>query len=340
MEADSFNQSLSTLLQVVLLDLLLSGDNVLVIALVCNGLPEALRRRAVLLATGLAIGLRVVLTLLVSVLLYVPLLKLVGAGLLLVIAIRLLLDDEPGAAPAGQTSSTRLASAVITVVSADAAMSLDNVMGLAGAAQGSLPPLLLGLLLSIPMLMYGSLYLMRVLERAPWLLPLGSVVLAWIAGRLACGDPLLADWIDHQAPALQVVVPLCCVVFVLLESRIIGERAGRLTPQQGNTPTWLSQRLGYLGERLLGAGESPLIPIPDNTRLPREEPSPPVPAPSPSRTEPAHQPAVQTAPSGTESNLAMRMLMWVSLAICLVTLLWLGAHLLNHGLLPPPRSPA
>lgn len=329
MEMEHFNQSLGMLLQVVLLDLLLSGDNALVIALVCNTLPVELRKRAIFLATGLAIGLRLVLTALISLLLYIPLLKIIGAGVLLLIALRLLLGEDDNHPPV-QSSATRLGAAVLTVVSADVAMSLDNVMGLAGATEGAILPLLLGLLLSIPLLMYGSLFLARTLERNPWLVPLGSVVLAWIGGRLACSDPLVADWIEQQAPALLVVVPLCCAAFILLESRIIRSRRKVLAPPTTTAPSRVESVLERFGEALLQSAEPAqpalaVAPISDSAP-PAEVVAAAVEAPLPSA-------------GSTESTLAMKILMWVALAICLCTLLWLAAHLLNNGLLPPPRSP-
>lgn len=332
MGLESFNQSLGMLLQVVLLDLLLSGDNALVIALVCNTLPEELRTRAVCLATGLAIGLRLILTLLVSLLLYIPLLKIIGAGVLVMIAIRLLLGDDADSPPA-QSGANRLGAAVLTVVSADVAMSLDNVMGLAGATEGAMLPLLMGLLLSIPLLMYGSLFLARALQRNPWLVPLGSMVLAWIGGRLACGDPLVAGWIDQQAPALQLVLPLCCVVFVLLESRIIRRRRGALGPQAVSSPSLLEGCLERFGEALLKTSlpsQPPLATATITPAAPQEQPAP-IATTTDSRG---------ASPSGTESSLGMKVLMWIAIAICLTAIAWLAAHLLNHGLLPAPRPPA
>lgn len=344
MEMEHFNQSLGMLLQVVLLDLLLSGDNALVIALVCNTLPETLRKRAILMATGLAIGLRLVLTLLVSVLLYIPLLKIIGAGVLLLIAMRMLLDEDDDSRPV-QSGASRLGAAVLTVVSADVAMSLDNVMGLAGATEGAMLPLLLGLLLSIPLLMYGSLLLARTLERNAWLIPLGSAVLAWIAGRLACSDPLVANWMEQQAPALQLVLPLCCVTFVLVESRIIRRRSATLAPQPPTTPSRLQDYLERFGEILLNTSE-PQPAIASAIPVERPEPSAPVAIREVAIPDVVIAEAVTTgadaapAVSGTESTLGMKVLMWVALAICLATIVWLAAHLLDPGLLPAPHPPA
>ncbi|VEB44354.1 integral membrane protein, YjbE family [Chromobacterium violaceum] len=194
MEPDSLARSLSLTFQVSFLDLILSGDNALVIALACRSLPEALRRRAVLWGTGFAIVLRLLLAAVIGVLLRVPMLKLIGAVILLAIAIQLLLggdEDGGGEALAERAGhSQQLWNAVMLVVGADLALSLDNVVALAAAAQGSVLFLLLGLALSVPLLMYGSLLLSRLMDGYPLLIPAGAAVLGWLAGGLAAGDAL------------------------------------------------------------------------------------------------------------------------------------------------------
>jgi YjbE family integral membrane protein len=250
MELDGLMQALGMTLQVFFLDLILSGDNALVIAVACRSLPPQLMRKAVMLGTGFAILLRVLLTTVVGFLLQVPLLKLLGAVLLISIAIKLLLsDDEADGQPGASADSRQLWSAVSVVVMADLVLSLDNVVALAAAAQGSVLYLILGLLFSVPLLMYGSLLIARLLNDYPLLLPLGASLLAWVAGQLAVSDPLLADWVNTQAPALQVVLPMLCVVFVLVESRIIRQRAPGLTPPP--PLGWLdglTSRLARIGE--------------------------------------------------------------------------------------------
>ncbi|MEO9386735.1 TerC family protein [Chromobacterium phragmitis] len=204
MEPDSLAHSLSLTFQVSFLDLILSGDNALVIALACRSLPETLRRRAVLWGTGCAIVLRALLASAAGALLMVPLLKLIGAVILLAIAIQLLLGgDEEGS---GETLAERaghsqqLWNAVMLVVGADLALSLDNVVALAAAAQGSVMFLLLGLALSVPLLMYGSLLLSKLMDDYPLLIPAGAAVLGWLAGGLAASDALWGDWVASQAP--------------------------------------------------------------------------------------------------------------------------------------------
>ncbi|PXX47971.1 YjbE family putative metal transport protein [Aquitalea magnusonii] len=257
MELDGLMHALGMTLQVFFLDLILSGDNALVIAVACRSLPPHLMRKAVLLGTGFAILLRVLLTTVVGFLLQVPLLKLLGAALLISIAIKLLLGDDDGESlPGSAADSRQLWSAVSVVVMADLVLSLDNVVALAAAAQGSVLYLILGLLFSVPLLMYGSLFIARLLNDMPLLIPLGGALLGWVAGQIAVSDPLLADWVNTQAPALQVVVPLLCVVFVLVESRIIRERAARLTPPP--PLGWLDGLMGRLA-RIGEAGASPQV---------------------------------------------------------------------------------
>jgi YjbE family integral membrane protein len=212
---------LSMVFQVFVLDLILSGDNVLVIALACRGLPAEQVRRAVMIGTSGAIILRVLLTTLAGWLLLVPWFKLAGALLLVVIAIRLLCEEE--AAEDGQPPVPSL-----MVLSADLIMSLDNVVGLAAVAQGNMFYLVLGLLLSVPMLMFGSVWVSGLLQRYRMLVPVGGALLGYIAGDIAVSDPVVVGWVNTQSPALNQVVPLLCAVFVLVQSGIIQRQRLRL----------------------------------------------------------------------------------------------------------------
>lgn len=220
---DGALHALSLVLEVFLLDLILSGDNALVIALACRGLPPEQLKRAVLIGTSGAILLRVLLTTLASWLLWIPGLKLIGAVLLLMIAIRLLTEEaanEEGEALTGAALPT-MSSAVLTVLTADLIMSMDNVLGLAAVAQGSVFYLLLGLLLSVPVLMFASVQISRLLQRQPRLIASGAALLGYVAGDIAVGDPLVVGWVNSQSPALNQMVPLLCAVFVVLQARII-----------------------------------------------------------------------------------------------------------------------
>ncbi len=119
-------------------------------------------------------------------------------------------------------------------------MSLDNVVALAALTQGRVVLLVLGLLLSVPLLMYGSLFVTALLKRYPWLIRLGGAMLGWLAGDIAISDPLIADWVGQQSPALSFVVPWLLVVFVLVESRIVQEQlpvANALRPRPRPRPS-------------------------------------------------------------------------------------------------------
>lgn len=222
--------TLFTLVKIVAVDLLLSGDNAVVIALACRGLPPRQSRQALLFGTGAAIVLRLVLTALLSVLLHLPLLKLVGAIALLAIAVALSVaaaaaDEE---IDDGGDPAQRLVAVVGMIVVADATMSLDNVVALAAVTHGSFLLLLLGLCLSIPLLISGSLAVTVLVNRYPALVTVGGVLLGWIAGDLAVSDPLVAGWVDREAFALAYATPLAGAIFVWAKSRMIAaERARR-----------------------------------------------------------------------------------------------------------------
>jgi len=195
------------------------------IAVACRSLPPALTRRAMLIGIEVAIALLVVLTVVASFLLRIPLLKLAGGMALLVIAIKLTVEKQGEAQFDGSLPSKPpgLWSAVGTIVVADLVMSVDNVVALIAVAQGSIFFLGLGLLMSVPLLMYGSLFVGALLRRYPLLKRGGGAMLGWLAGDIAMSDPLITDWVNQQAPALTIVVPILAVVFVLVESRIMEE---------------------------------------------------------------------------------------------------------------------
>ena len=235
MGIDSIVLYLNLTLEVFFLDLLLSGDNAVVIALACRSLPDRQKRQAMLLGTGIAILLRVLLTLVASAVLQVPLLKLLGGVALTVIAIQLTLDDpyavigDNEKLPGGGAGRADLLSVIGTVVVADLVMSTDNVVALAAVAKGSVAVLALGLLLSVPLLMFGSWYVTALLKRYPVLPRLGGAMLGWFAGDIAVSDPLYAGWIEQQSPALSVVVPVLVAAYVLLQSRIIEQSRASAT---------------------------------------------------------------------------------------------------------------
>ena len=235
MGLDGGMHSLQLTLQVFFLDILLSGDNAIVIALACRRLPAQQMRLAILIGTGAAIGLRILFTTIITFLLAVPFLKLLGMLALIVISIKLLIEEDnglkdtqeelgnnqPDFAGSEQIPPASLWATIVVIVVADATMSLDNVVALAAIAQNSVFFLVMGLVLSVPLLMYGSLFVTTLLKRYPILIPAGGALLGWVAGDIGMSDPLIADWVTAQLPGLRLAVPPACAIFVLLESKIV-----------------------------------------------------------------------------------------------------------------------
>jgi len=208
------------LLQILCVDLLLGADNALVIALACSRLPAAETGRAVMLGAVGAVALRLGMLAFANMLLDVPLVKLIAAWTLVVIALNVRArgaDDERFVASGAGARDLLAAAAIIAF--ADAAMSLDNVVALAAIAGGNFWLLALGVLLSIPIVAYGSLILSAVVRHAPMILTLGAVVLGWIAGEMAVSDPLISGWVHANAPALSVLAPTLVAVFVSVAGR-------------------------------------------------------------------------------------------------------------------------
>lgn len=186
--------------QIVLIDILLGGDNAVVIALATRKLPPHQRKLGILWGTAGAIGLRVVLIFFALTLLKLPFLKIVGALLLFWIGVKLLApqdDDSHGDVQAAD----RLWAAVKTVIIADFVMSLDNVIAIAGAAQNageqhSMLLVVFGLLLSVPIIVWGSQLVIHLMQRFPVIIVLGAMLLGWIAGGLLVTDPAVSDWVE------------------------------------------------------------------------------------------------------------------------------------------------
>ena len=188
--------------QIIMIDILLGGDNAVVIALACRQLPEKQRFKGILWGTVGAIVLRVILIAFALTLLQVPFLKLVGAALLLWIGIKLLLPEEEG--HSNIQGSDKLWAAVKTVIVADLVMSIDNVIAIAGAATGAgsthqLPLVIFGLLVSIPIIIGGSQLVLKLMDRFPMIITFGGMLLGWIAGTMAHSDPAVRDWLPQNS---------------------------------------------------------------------------------------------------------------------------------------------
>jgi YjbE family integral membrane protein len=179
--------------QIILINIVLSGDNAVVIALAARSLPPRQQMTAVFWGAGAAVVLRIVLTVIAVEMLKWPWLKLIGAALLLWIAVKLLLPED-GSEDAIESSDNLLA-AIKTILIADLVMSLDNVIAVAAAARGSLTLLILGLAISIPLVVFGATLLMRLMERWPIIITIGAALLGYVAGEMAATDPALDGWL-------------------------------------------------------------------------------------------------------------------------------------------------
>ncbi|MBT9503187.1 MAG: TerC family protein [Burkholderiaceae bacterium] len=189
--------------QIIMIDILLGGDNAVVIALACRKLPPAQRRLGIMWGTFGAIILRVILIFFALTLLQVPYLKIVGAVLLLWIGIKLLLPED-GDEHSNIQSSDKLWAAVKTVIVADFVMSLDNVIAIAGAAESAgggheMILVIFGLVVSIPIIVWGSQLVIKLMDRFPIVITLGAMLLGWIAGTMVVGDPALEKWVPMEA---------------------------------------------------------------------------------------------------------------------------------------------
>jgi YjbE family integral membrane protein len=192
----------TTLGQLMLINLILSGDNAVVIALACRSLPASQRSWGIILGAGVAVLMRIVFTIGIASLLTTPWLKVVGSLLLFWIAVKLLAED--GADDKNIKDSTNIWGAVQTIAIADLVMSLDNVLAIAAAAKGSWSLIILGLTISVPLIVFGATLVMFLLNRMPVLVWAGAALLGWIAGELIVSDPGLHHHAEAAAHSLGV----------------------------------------------------------------------------------------------------------------------------------------
>jgi YjbE family integral membrane protein len=200
------------LMKIIWINIILSGDNAVVIALAARGLPPAQQRQAVLFGSGAAVVLRIALTVVAVKLLTMPYLQIVGGVLLLYIGVQLL-SDQGGGEGEEKTHGSLLA-AIRTILIADLVMSLDNVIGVAAAAHGSMLLLVLGLAISIPMVVFGSTMMIRLMERFPVVVTLGAALIGWVGGETMANDTILAPlmqdqhWLHQAGPVLGAALVL------------------------------------------------------------------------------------------------------------------------------------
>lgn len=224
MDADPTVWSFNTALGVLLVDILLSGDNAIVIALVSRTLDKKHRMKALWLGIVGAFAARLFLTSITSFAMEIPLVKLVGGFLLLKISINLIVDNsdqDPSVQKGHSSSRVDVFSAVKTIVLADVVMSLDNVLALSAVTQNNFQMLMVGLLLSIPILMFGSLYIARLLDVYPQLLWVGGAILGAVSGGLMVDDPIFGGAIVNPSSLASLVVPILAAAYTVMQSKII-----------------------------------------------------------------------------------------------------------------------
>lgn len=201
----------SSLLIIITINIVLSGDNAVVIAIACRKLAPQQRKRAILWGTFLAVIVRVIATVLAVYLLKIPFLYLVGGAVLLWISYNLLREEDEDSQI---ESSEDMVQAVKTIVVADVMMGLDNVLAIAGAANGNIVLIVLGLIISVPLMVFGSQLILKAMERFNWLVYLGSAVLAWAAANMITNEEIIADWLS-QYRGLEAVIKIVLVALVL-----------------------------------------------------------------------------------------------------------------------------
>src|SRR6266699_2004228 len=179
------------LIKIIGVNIILSGDNAVVIALAARSLPPKQQTQAIIWGSGAAIVMRIVLTLFAVALLTLPWLKIIGSVLLFWIGVKLLVPEDDDAEI---EASTQLLSAIKTILIADLVMSLDNVIAVAAAAQGSVVLLVLGLAISIPLVVFGATLLIKLMERFPVIITLGAGLIGWVAGEMLVADLALKGW--------------------------------------------------------------------------------------------------------------------------------------------------
>jgi len=210
-------------LQIILIDLLLSGDNAVVIALACRNLPERQRRLGILWGVGGAIALRVTLTFFAVSLLALAYVKLVGAALLMWIGVKLILPQvEEGGHEI--KAAGNLLGAIRTIIIADFVMSVDNVIAVAAAARDSVFLLIFGLALSIPLMVWASQLILRLMDRFPMIITIGGALLGWIALSMAISDPAIRDWLAPYKSWLGWVAPVSGALLVVAIGKLLTAR--------------------------------------------------------------------------------------------------------------------
>lgn len=210
---------------ILLANVVLSGDNAVVIAMAARTLKPEQRGKAIFFGSAAAIVMRIVLTIVAIRLLTLPFLKIIGAGLLTYIGVDLLMGE--GDADGEGTEVTNMIGAIRTILLADLVMSLDNVLAVAAAAQGNLPLLTLGLLVSIPLIVFGASLLTKVMERFPIIITIGAALLGFLAGEMLLTDPAVIGYVGHLGEGAIKAAGVIGAVLVVALGNWLQRRSGR-----------------------------------------------------------------------------------------------------------------
>lgn len=216
-------------LQIIAINIVLSGDNAVVIALACRRLPDRLRTQGVMWGALGAVLLRIILIFFAVTLLAVPYLKVVGALLLLWIGVKLL-QPESGDDGHEIEASTTLSGAIRTIIIADVVMSLDNVIAIAGAARNDMVLIIFGLAVSVPLIVWGSRMVMSLMDRFPIVIVLGAALIGWVAGDMTATDVAIESWLNDNLPAPYRLLPAADAVLVVALGKWLAARAEARRP--------------------------------------------------------------------------------------------------------------
>lgn len=211
-------------MQIMLINIVLSGDNAVVIALASRALPQRQRKLAVWWGSFGAVVMRLALTVVAVYMLKIPYLQAAGALLLLYIAVSLLADN---AGSKHVKTAVSLAGAIWTIIAADFIMSLDNVLAVAAIASGNLVLIAVGVAMSIPLIVWGSALIMKLLDRYPFLVYIGAAILGYTAGEMIVGDRRIGPFIHETVPVLHGIAPLLGVMIVCAAGLMRRAAAGR-----------------------------------------------------------------------------------------------------------------
>ena len=211
-------------LQIIAIDIVLGGDNAIIIALACRNLPKQERRAGILWGTAGAIILRVILVFFATNLMGIPGLRLIGGILLIWIGVKLLSEVKTHDLDRKINQSSNLLTAIYTIIVADFVMSLDNALAITAAAKGDIGLVVFGLLLSVPIIIWGSALIIRLMERFPVIITAGGGLLGWLGGGLMINDKLLAEFTAMSPPVTPTVAATIGVIFVISIGKYLAKR--------------------------------------------------------------------------------------------------------------------